>query len=68
MFSPPAEGNSDIQQIQEDLIQEKDGLLHAYEIKWKPNAKTRLSKTFSNNYPNHTFTIIHQNNYTDFLV
>jgi len=51
-----------------DLIQEKDGLLHAYEIKWNPNAKTRLSKTFSNNYPNHTFTIIHQNNYNEYLL
>ena len=24
MFSPPAEGNKDIQQIQEDLVQEKE--------------------------------------------
>jgi predicted AAA+ superfamily ATPase len=50
-----------------DLIIDKDGTLHTYEIKWSPTAKARLSKTFSGNYPNNTFTIIHKENYWGFL-
>ncbi len=50
-----------------DLIINKNGTLHTYEIKWNPKAKVRLSKTFSNNYLNHTFTIIHKENYWQFL-
>ncbi len=51
-----------------DLIIERDGILNAIEIKWNPKAKARLSKTFSNTYPNHTFEVINSNNIEEFLL
>lgn len=50
-----------------DLIIEKDGTLFTYEIKWNANAKAKLSKTFSNNYTNYKFQLIHKGNYWEFL-
>ncbi len=57
---------SDQQEI--DLIIEKDGILHACEMKWNPMAKARLSKTFINNYPNNTFNVINKENFFEFLL
>lgn len=57
-----------VSQQETDLIIEKDGWLHCYEIKWNPKAKARLSKTFSNLYPNHSFQIIHPENYWELLM
>ena len=51
-----------------DVIIEKDNTLHTYEIKWNPDKKVRLSKTFSNAYPNHTFSVINPKNMEDFLL
>ena len=51
-----------------DVIIEKDNSLHTYEIKWNPDKKVRLSKTFSNAYPNHTFSVINPKNMEDFLL
>lgn len=51
-----------------DLIIEREGILHAIEIKWSPKAKARLSKTFSKTYPHHTFEIIHSENFDDYLL
>ena len=51
-----------------DLIIECEGMLNAIEIKWNPKKKARLSKTFSNAYPNHTFEIIHNENLDEFLL
>jgi uncharacterized protein len=50
-----------------DLIIDKNGTLHTYEIKWNPKAKARISKTFSGNYPNHDFSVIHKENYWEYL-
>ena len=50
-----------------DLIIDKNGTLHAYEIKWNSKAKVRLSKTFTGNYPNHNFSVIHKENFWEFL-
>lgn len=50
-----------------DLIIEKDGTLFTYEIKWNIKAKGKLSKTFSNNYPNYEFQMIHKENYWKLL-
>ena len=44
MFSPPAEGNKDIQQIQEDLAQEKEDNKH------EPEAKKAALKTIIEDY------------------
>lgn len=51
-----------------DVVVEKNGTLHAFEIKWNEKAKARLSKTFSNTYPNHSFSIITPKNMADFLL
>jgi len=50
-----------------DLVIEKDGMLHAFEIKWNPNKKTVLTKSFSNIYSNYTFDIINSNNFFEFI-
>ncbi|MCU0387961.1 MAG: ATP-binding protein [Chitinophagaceae bacterium] len=51
-----------------DLIIDRDGTLHAYEIKWNPKAKARLSKSFSETYPNHSYTVIHPDNIDKILL
>lgn len=50
-----------------DLIIEKDNLLHTFEIKWNPNKKVSLTKSFSNIYKNYTFEIIHKDNFFEFI-
>lgn len=56
-----------VSQQEVDLVIEKNGTLHTFEIKWNPTAKARLSKSFSSQYPNHTFSIIHRDNYWQWL-
>ena len=48
-----------------DVIIEKNNTLHTYEIKWNSEKRVRLSKTFSNVYPNNTFAVINPNNIED---
>lgn len=50
-----------------DFIEERDGVLHAVEIKWNAKKIPRLSKTFINAYPNHTFRVITPENYESFV-
>jgi uncharacterized protein len=50
-----------------DLIIDKNGILHTFEIKWNPKSKVRLSKTFCGLYPNHTFNVIHKEYYWKWL-
>lgn len=50
-----------------DLVIEKNGMLHAFEIKWNPNKKAVLTKSFSNIYPNHTFEVINNTNFFEFV-
>lgn len=51
-----------------DLIIEKDGFLHTYEIKWNEKNNPRLSKTFSSLYPNNTYNVINPKNIDEFLM
>jgi len=53
------------QQQEIDYIEERDGVLHAFEFKWKGGSK--LPKTFSAAYPEHTFQVINSDNYLDFV-
>ncbi len=50
-----------------DLVIEKNGLLHTFEIKWNPNKKAVLTKSFSNIYPNYTFDVINNTNFFEFV-
>lgn len=51
-----------------DYIEERDGHLYAFEFKWSPKAKARLSKSFSSAYPNHSFEVINSGNFESFLL
>ena len=55
------------QQQEIDYLEEADGVLHAYEFKWNPERKARLTDTFAKNYPDHTFSVIHPDNYQEFV-
>lgn len=50
-----------------DYVEEQDGTFRAWEFKWNPGAKARLSKTFANAYPNSDFKVITPRNVEDFL-
>ena len=54
-------------QAEIDYIEEADGILHAYELKWK-DQKVRFPNSFLQAYPNNTTQIISQVNYLDFIV
>jgi predicted AAA+ superfamily ATPase len=56
------------QQQEIDYIEEWDNKLLAFEFKWNPQKKVRLSKTFSNSYPNHEFKIINSENFHEFVM
>lgn len=50
-----------------DYIEEVDGVLRAYEFKWKEKANQRVTKTFSRAYPNCETAFVHTGNYDGFL-
>ena len=50
-----------------DYIEETDGRLHAYEFKWNPESKGRITKAFTTIYPAAETKIIHRDNYDEFL-
>jgi len=49
-----------------DYIEERDGILNAFEFKWNPAAKAYLPKTFQRAYPEHRFEIVNRENYPGF--
>jgi predicted AAA+ superfamily ATPase len=49
-----------------DYIEERDVILHAFEIKWNPKSKARLSKTFTSAY-NTSFEVITPDNFDSFI-
>jgi uncharacterized protein len=51
-----------------DYIEDRDGILNAFEFKWNPKKNPAFSKTFTNNYPNHKTQIINRENYYEFLL
>lgn len=55
-------------QAEIDYIEEVDGVLHSFEFKWKSRKKAKLPKSFQVAYPEHSFTIIDQDNYLDFII
>lgn len=50
-----------------DYIEEYNGKLNAFEIKWNPNKKVRFPKTFTNNYPDAQLQTINPENIWDFV-
>jgi predicted AAA+ superfamily ATPase len=51
-----------------DYVEEKDGVINAYEFKWNPSTKHKPPKLFLNTYPESSFQIIHPNNIEEFLL
>lgn len=56
------------QQQEIDLIEESDGNLTAYEIKWNENKKVKFPTTFTNVYQSVQTNVINKKNYIDFLI
>jgi predicted AAA+ superfamily ATPase len=54
-------------QAEIDYIEEADGTLHAYELKWK-DQKVRFPNSFLQAYPNNTTQLVSQTNYVDFII
>jgi len=50
-----------------DLLEEKDGVLYAYEFKWNPKRQAKIPGSFVEAYPNHRFEVITSENYIGFL-
>lgn len=57
--------NTDQREI--DLILEKNNQLQTIEIKWNPNKKARLTKSFINIYGKANFTVIHRDNFFELM-
>ena len=58
--------NTNQQEI--DYIEEKDGQLNAFELKWNPKRKCSAPLSFRNAYPNASFTVIHHDNIEELLL
>src|SRR5699024_10449120 len=50
-----------------DYIEESDGILNAFEIKWKPK-KVRFPNSFLEAYPDHKTSLISRDNFEDFIM
>lgn len=50
-----------------DYMEERDGILHAFELKWRENKKCKIPISFVAAYPEHTFDIITPANYIEFI-
>lgn len=55
------------QQQEIDYLEERDGKLTAYEFKWSPTKKAKVSRTFLNAYPEVEVSTVHRENYMEFL-
>lgn len=51
-----------------DYLEEKDGILKAFEIKWNPNRKARMPLSFKNAYPEAEFHVVNRDNLFEFLI
>jgi predicted AAA+ superfamily ATPase len=57
--------NTDKSEI--DYVEEQDGKMAAYEMKWNPKAKFRFPKAFVEAYQPATTQVIHKDNYWEWL-
>lgn len=49
-----------------DFLQEQEGKIYAYEIKWKKD-KIKIPEEFATAYKNHIFKVVNKDNYLDFI-
>ncbi len=50
-----------------DLIEEREGKLRGYEVKWK-NKSVKVPKEWLREYDNSSFEVVHRENYSSFIV
>jgi len=50
-----------------DLVEERNGKLYGFEIKWSSKAKIKAPKDWRGNYKNAQYKVINQDNYLDFI-
>lgn len=50
-----------------DWVEETAGRLDAFEIKWSDTKKVKIPAAWKKAYPDATFSVIHRNNYQEFL-
>jgi len=50
-----------------DYIEERDGVLFAFEFKWNEKRKTKLPNSFAEAYPQHEFQSINRTNYMEYI-
>lgn len=50
-----------------DYIEEKDGLLTAYEFKWNSKKSAKIPKVFASNYHHSAFEIVNPNNFWEWI-
>lgn len=55
------------QQQEIDYIEERDGILHAFEFKWSPGRKVRFPKTFVVAYPDSVMRTVNRDDFIDWL-
>ncbi|HEX2958490.1 MAG TPA: ATP-binding protein [Chitinispirillaceae bacterium] len=56
------------QQQEIDYVEERDGVLHAFEFKWNSLRKSHFPQTFTKAYPEHTVSVINPSNIDSFLM
>ncbi|MCL2434892.1 MAG: ATP-binding protein [Lentimicrobiaceae bacterium] len=50
-----------------DYIEERNGVLHAFEFKWNEKRTPKIPNAFANAYPQHEFQSINRTNYLEFI-
>lgn len=50
-----------------DYLEEKDGVIYAFEFKWNKNKKTNVPSDFMKSYPNAIYTTITPENFYEFI-
>jgi len=56
------------QQQEVDYIEEYESKLYASELKWNPAKNAKFAKTFMENYPVESISVINRDNYDEFLM
>ncbi len=51
-----------------DYLEERDGVLYAFELKWNERRKSKLPASFAVAYPNHKFEVVTPANYLKYIM
>ena len=51
-----------------DLVEERNGKLHGYEIKWSANVRLKIPKLWKTTYPKATLSLINHDNFLPFIL